>query len=135
MLGSPSHLSSPPSPAQALSSTNRNAPSTPLLVDIIGAQFPAFDCESAVIFPFQDDTARDEAFQKDLNEMLFDAALQTHVWASARPFHEADIATRKYERQIMAIQGQENQQEKTRQKLNEFVTRMRSALAALTGTL
>jgi hypothetical protein len=35
-------------------------------VDLIGAQFPAFDCESAVIFPFQDDTARDEAFQKGM---------------------------------------------------------------------
>ncbi|KAJ6574837.1 hypothetical protein B0H19DRAFT_1125969 [Mycena capillaripes] len=124
-----------PPPAQAQSNASKHTGSTRgrPLVDVIGAQFPAFDCESAVIFPFQDETARDETFQKELNEMLLDAALETHAWASARPFHETEMATRKYEQQIMAVQGQENEQEKTRQKLNEFVTRMRSALAALTG--
>ncbi|KAK7064449.1 hypothetical protein R3P38DRAFT_2824618 [Favolaschia claudopus] len=121
------------------------------LVELVEAEFTPFDCEEGVIFPFQDETARDDAFQKELNEMLYDAALQTHAWASARPFHETDTATRKYEQQIMGIQNKENEQgmltnrppslfpfvslvfEKTRQRLNDFVTRMRSALAALTG--
>ncbi|KAJ7783490.1 hypothetical protein DFH07DRAFT_787965 [Mycena maculata] len=148
--GSSPRPCSPPPPAQPQSSINpsRSRP----LVELIGSQFPAFDCESAVVFPFQDETARDDAFQKELNEMLLDAALETHAWASARPFHETEMATRKFERQIMAVQEQENEQgmlttrplpsffflvllffEKTRQRLNEFVTRMKSALAALTG--
>ncbi|KAJ7139858.1 hypothetical protein C8R44DRAFT_765595 [Mycena epipterygia] len=125
--------SSPPSAGQAQSSIrhpfSRNRP----LVELIGAQFPAFDCETAVILPFQDEAARDEAFQKELNEMLLDAALETHAWASVRPFHETEMATRKFEQQIMHVQDQESEQEKTRQRLNEFVTRMKSALAALTG--
>ncbi|KAJ7042512.1 hypothetical protein C8F04DRAFT_1076184 [Mycena alexandri] len=81
--------------------------------------------------------------------MLLDAALEAHAWASARPFHETDMATEMYEKQIMQVQQQESEQgmlarplnppsffslvfEKTRQRLNEFVARMRSALAALT---
>ncbi|KAF8213341.1 hypothetical protein K438DRAFT_1473049, partial [Mycena galopus ATCC 62051] len=119
------------------------------LAELIGTQFPAFDAESAVIFPFQDETARDEAYMKELNEMLLDAALEAHAWASARQFQETDMATHKFEEKIMAVQAQENEQgmltswppplqfffsfEKTRQRLNDFVTRMRSALAALTG--
>ncbi|KAJ6509267.1 hypothetical protein C8R47DRAFT_1098017 [Mycena vitilis] len=126
---SPRPRSPPPAQPQPVST---RGPST---LELIGSQFPAFDCESAVIFPFQDEAARDDAFQKELNEMLLDAALEAHAWASTRPFHETERATGKYEQQIMAVQAQENDQEKTRQKLNDFVTRMRAALAALTGTL
>lgn len=58
---------SPPR-AQAQPNASKNTASTRVrpLVDVIGTQFPAFDCESAVIFPFQDETARDEAFQKGM---------------------------------------------------------------------
>lgn len=42
--------------------------------------------------------------------MLLDASLQTHAWASARPFHETDMATRSFEQQILAFQAQENEQ-------------------------
>ncbi|KAF7339877.1 hypothetical protein MVEN_01904700 [Mycena venus] len=105
------HPRSPPSARPQSTSANKSTTrSRGPLAEVIGAQFPAFDCESAVIFPFQDETARDEAFQKELNEMLLDAALQTHAWASARPFHETDMATRKYEQQIMTLQAQENEQ-------------------------
>ncbi|KAJ7071289.1 hypothetical protein C8F01DRAFT_1109890 [Mycena amicta] len=97
----------------------------------IESEFQGFDCENNVIFPFQDESARDSAFQKELNDMLLDCTIEMHAWASARPFHETDAATTKYEKQIMALQHQENQQEKTRQRLQEFVTRMRTALAAL----
>ncbi|KAJ7492887.1 hypothetical protein FB451DRAFT_1219980 [Mycena latifolia] len=144
MLGSPSaRRDSSPSTSEKVSSPRPCSPppaaqsdikprSRPL-VELIGSPFPPFDCETAVVLPFQDETARDEAFQKELNEMLLDAALETHAWASARPFHETDLATRKFEKQIMSVQEQEREQEKTRQRLNEFVTRVKSALAALTG--
>ncbi|KAJ6519560.1 hypothetical protein C8R45DRAFT_951908 [Mycena sanguinolenta] len=158
MPGSPSPISSPapssphsrsPPSAQLQSKTQENSGSARgrPLVELITTPFPAFDCESAVVVPFQKETARDDEFQKELNEMLLDAALQAHAWASARPFQETDIATRKFEQEIMVLQAQENEQgmpppsllflffEKTRQRLNEFVTRIRSALAALTGML
>ncbi|KAJ7169613.1 hypothetical protein C8R46DRAFT_1089365 [Mycena filopes] len=154
MADSPSRHSSssprPPSPPPAQpKSTNKTSSRNRPLVELIGAQFPAFDCNSAVVLPVQDETARDEAFQKALNEMLLDAALETHAWASARPFHETEMATEKYEKQLLKVQQQEHEQgmltarpppsflsrfsEQTRQRLNEFVARMRSALAALTG--
>ncbi|KAJ7462642.1 hypothetical protein B0H11DRAFT_2053689 [Mycena galericulata] len=144
---------SPPPPAQPQSSLNPSR-SRGHVVDLIGAQFPTFDCHTAVVFPFQEENARDDAFQKELNEMLLDATLQVHAWASARPFHETEIATQKFEKQIMTVQEQETEQgmlttrphpsplflvflffEKTRQRLNEFVTSMKSALAALTAML
>ncbi|KAJ6604384.1 hypothetical protein DFH09DRAFT_1122516 [Mycena vulgaris] len=124
---------SPPPAAQP--SIKNPLPRTRPLVELIGAPFPSFDCETAVVLPFQDEAARDDTFQKELNEMLLDAALESHAWSSARPFHETDLATRKFEQKIMAVQAQEHEQEKTRQRLNDFFTRMRSALAALTGSL
>ncbi|KAJ7786035.1 hypothetical protein B0H16DRAFT_1488960 [Mycena metata] len=117
-------LSSPrpqsPSAAQPRStqSTNNSKPSTRNLIDMIEAPFPSFDCNSAVVYPFQDETARDEAFQKALNEMLLDAALETHAWASARPVHETDTATEKYEKQIMDVQQLESEQGMSAQPLN-----------------
>ncbi|KAJ7130092.1 hypothetical protein C8R43DRAFT_1025769 [Mycena crocata] len=121
---------SPPSAAQAQTNTQSQSRRRRPSIDL-SAPFPAFDCEDAIIFPFQDETARDDTFQKELNEMLLDAALEAHAWASARPIHETDLAVRKFETQILHVQEQEGEQEKTRQRLNEFVTRMKSALAAL----
>ncbi|KAJ7225779.1 hypothetical protein GGX14DRAFT_422310 [Mycena pura] len=140
MSGSPLRLRSP-STSEKLSSPQSCSPPTSgqtsmarrPLVELIDSQFSPFACEDAVVFPFQDETARDQAFQKEINEMLLDAALESHAWSSSRPFHETDAATRKFETQIIAVQQQESEQEKTRQRLKEFVTRMRSALAALTG--
>ncbi|KAJ7102193.1 hypothetical protein B0H15DRAFT_813560 [Mycena belliarum] len=99
---------SPPSSAQ--SKVKTHLPRSRPLVELIGAPFPPFDCETAVVLPFQDEAAKDEAFKKELNEMILDAALETHAWASARPFHETDLATRKFEQQIMSVQEQERDQ-------------------------
>ncbi|KAJ7706459.1 hypothetical protein B0H17DRAFT_1037313 [Mycena rosella] len=186
MLGSPSPSTSdekvssprPCSPPPAAQSSAKNPPRNRPLAELIGAPFPAFDYETTVILPFQDETSRDESFQKELNKMLLDATLEAHAWASARPFHETDLATRKFEQEILSVQEQEREQgmylttrpppsflfllfgrrilppglftsrftvfldcllilapEKTRQRLNEFVTRLKSALAALTMSM
>jgi hypothetical protein len=46
----------------------------------------------------------------ELNEMLLNATLDAHAWASARPFYETDLATRKFEQQIRSLQEQEADQ-------------------------
>ncbi|KAJ7275308.1 hypothetical protein B0H12DRAFT_251300 [Mycena haematopus] len=125
------HSRSPPAAQPQPTNQKTSARGRPL-GELIGTQFPPFDCECAIVVPFQNETARDEAFQKELNEMLLDASLAVHAWASARPFQETEMVTREFERDIMSLQATENEQEKTRQRLNDFVTRMRSALAALT---
>nr|GAT49782.1 predicted protein [Mycena chlorophos] len=100
------------------------------VTEIIENEFRAFDCDS-IIVPFQAETARDATFQQEMNELILEATLEMHAWASARPFLETDAATSKYEQQVLELQQQENEQEKTRQRLQEFVTRMRTALALL----
>jgi hypothetical protein len=74
MPGSPSErLDSSPIPSEKPSSPRpRTPPSAQLkktrvpLADLIGAQFSPFDLESDIIYPFQDETVRDETFQKGM---------------------------------------------------------------------
>jgi hypothetical protein len=74
MPGSPSGRrdSSPISSEKLSSPRPRTPPSAQLkntrvpLADLIGAQFSPFDLESDIIFPFQDETVRDETFQKGM---------------------------------------------------------------------
>ncbi|KAK0192747.1 hypothetical protein F5146DRAFT_517585 [Armillaria mellea] len=118
------------------------------LTEIIGQTFPLFDQHSIVVKPFGDESVRDAAFSQELSAMLLDVALETHAWASARPKHESQIAVQKFEKKISQVMEIEKEQgtspfslssipsvifEQTRERLNEFVSRMKTALAALTG--
>ncbi|KIM46862.1 hypothetical protein M413DRAFT_63680 [Hebeloma cylindrosporum] len=117
------------------------------LADIISEQFPSFDAESLIVRPFEDEAARDAKFEKDLSNMLLDVIIETHAWASARPKHEAAVESQKLEEQISHIIATEREQGMSSpapsssssffvsdsSRLGEFVRRMKTALAALTG--
>ncbi|KAK0458776.1 uncharacterized protein EV420DRAFT_1230020, partial [Desarmillaria tabescens] len=118
------------------------------LTEIIGQTFPSFDHQSIVVKPFEEESARDVAFSQELSAMLLDVVLETHAWASARPKHESQVAVQKFEKKISQVMEVEKEQgmspfslsslpsvifEQTRERLNEFVSRMKTALAALTG--
>ncbi|KAF9467879.1 hypothetical protein BDZ94DRAFT_1143399, partial [Collybia nuda] len=118
------------------------------LSEIIGETFPPFDHQLNIVSPFNEETNRDLAFERELSAMLLDLIIETHAWASARPRHESTLAAHKIEQKIVSVIEAEKRQgmlplyshylpfsvvEKTREKLNEFVTRMKTALAALTG--
>ncbi|KAK0220212.1 hypothetical protein IW262DRAFT_1482755 [Armillaria fumosa] len=139
-----------------VSSTPRDGTSKPSqqqhrdrpLTEIIGQTFPSFDHHSIVVKPFEEESARDTAFSQELSAMLLDVMLETHAWASARPKHESHVAVQKFEKKISQVMEVEKEQgtspfslsslpsvifEQTRERLNEFVGRMKTALAALTG--
>ncbi|KIK68568.1 hypothetical protein GYMLUDRAFT_114669, partial [Collybiopsis luxurians FD-317 M1] len=144
---SPNH---PAPQAQAPASLSQSSPALAAdrpLADIISETFPSFDHQRLVVGPFTEETARDAKFEQ--GTMLLDVILETHAWASARPKFESQLAVQKLENKISDVIEVEKTQgmsesssssfwpallfEQTRQSLNEFVTRMRTALAALTG--
>ncbi|KAK0203620.1 hypothetical protein DFS33DRAFT_1383872 [Desarmillaria ectypa] len=150
--GETSSLSSPPRDGSSKPSQqqHRDRP----LTEIIGQTFPSFDHHSIVVKPFEEESARDVAFSQEttytteLSAMLLDVVLETHAWASARPKHESQVAVQKFEKKISQVMEVEKEQgmspfslsflpsvifEQTRERLNEFVSRMKTALAALTG--
>ncbi|KAK0480596.1 hypothetical protein IW261DRAFT_1607218 [Armillaria novae-zelandiae] len=151
---------SDPGDTSTVSSTPRDGTSKPSqqqhrdrpLTEIIGQTFPSFDHHSIVVKPFEEESARDIAFSQELSAMLLDVMLETHAWASARPKHESQVAVQKFEKKISQVMEVEKEQgaspfslqslpsvifvlftEQTRERLNEFVGRMKTALAALTG--
>jgi hypothetical protein len=83
--------------------------------------------------------------------MLLDLVIETHAWASSRPKHESTATTQKFEKRIDDIIRVEQEQgngcfslssihltsapsvDSTRERLNDFLNRMRTALAALSG--
>ncbi|PBK81141.1 hypothetical protein ARMGADRAFT_1020487 [Armillaria gallica] len=127
----PSSISSTPRDGTSKSSQQQH-PDRPL-TEIIGQTFPSFDHHSIVVKPFEEESARDVAFSQELSAMLLDVVLETHAWASARPKHESQVAVQKFEKKISQVMEVEKEQEQTRERLNEFVCRMKTALAALTG--
>lgn len=100
------------------------------LTDLIAQSFAPFDHQSAIVGPFSEEANRDIAFEKELSAMLLDVVLEMHAWAS-RPKHETHIAIAKFEDRISDVMEKEKEQETTRERLNEFVTRMKTALAVL----
>ncbi|KAK0237980.1 hypothetical protein EDD85DRAFT_952154 [Armillaria nabsnona] len=140
------------SDTSSVSSIPRDGTSKPSqerpLTEIIGQTFPSFDHHSIVVKPFEEESARDAAFSQELSAMLLDVVLETHAWASARPKHESQVAVQKFEKKISQVMEVEKEQgaspfslsslpsvifEQTGERLNEFVCRMKTALAALTG--
>ncbi|KJA18444.1 hypothetical protein HYPSUDRAFT_45305 [Hypholoma sublateritium FD-334 SS-4] len=105
------------------------------IADIISEQFPTFDADAHVVSQFSEEAARDAKFEEELGTMLLNVVMKTHAWAASRPRHEAAVAGRTLEAEIAQIMQTEAEQEQTRQRLGEFVHRMKNALAALMGTL
>ncbi|KAF9568685.1 hypothetical protein CPC08DRAFT_678984 [Agrocybe pediades] len=127
------------------------------ITDIISERFSAFDAQSLIAQPFEDEASRSAKFEKELCDMLLNVLLETHAWARARPKHEATREGRLLEDQIGQIMETEREQgmcsssptpssssassyllgsafvEQTRQKLGDFVDKMKKALAALTS--
>ncbi|KAF9078784.1 hypothetical protein BDP27DRAFT_1153118, partial [Rhodocollybia butyracea] len=122
------------------------------LNEVIGESFAPFDHQKVVVRPFTEETARDTSFEQELGQLLLDAIIETHAWAAARPKFESQLAVQKLEQKISDVIEVEKTQgtsfstpldslslwpallfEQTRQSLHEFVTRMKTALAALTG--
>ncbi|PCH35231.1 hypothetical protein WOLCODRAFT_139815 [Wolfiporia cocos MD-104 SS10] len=101
--------------------------------EIIAETFPPFDHRTAVVEPFDNESKRDAEFLEKLNVMLLELVLEFHAWSTARPMHESDRTADALEKEVKAVVELEKEQEKTRQRLNDFVTRIKLALAALTG--
>ncbi|KAJ7293312.1 hypothetical protein C8J57DRAFT_1268701 [Mycena rebaudengoi] len=125
----------PPSPVQTQpkqqSSSSRERP----LAELIGEEFPRFDANTELVLPWQKEDDRDTTFQRELNAMLLNLVLETHAWSSARPVHETHQKRLALETTIQNVISREDDQERTRQHLNQFVAQIRAALAALTSAL
>ncbi|KAJ3516758.1 hypothetical protein NLJ89_g919 [Agrocybe chaxingu] len=151
------HNTSQPPKAEAKKIKMNGTPKEIPLADIIAQQFPPFDAQNLVVNPFEERAKKDATFEEELSAMLLDCMLEFHAWSSARPKHEASLASQSLEEQISQIMETEKQQgmssptpssssslrsfyrhrivERTRAKLGEFVERMKTALAALTSAL
>ncbi|KAI0631092.1 hypothetical protein C8Q77DRAFT_1074956 [Trametes polyzona] len=123
------------------------------LSDMLSQTFAPFDHHSKVVAPFDDETKRDAEFIEKLNTMLLELILEFHAWSAARPMYESDKTADTLEQEVKALREAEKDQgrsllsstpspctmpapgfvEQTRQRLNDFITRIKLALAALTG--
>ncbi|KIY67863.1 hypothetical protein CYLTODRAFT_490266 [Cylindrobasidium torrendii FP15055 ss-10] len=116
----------------------------------ISAPFPGFDHQNAIVRPFAAEAERDAAFQKQLSAMLLEATLETHAWAATRPRFETESTLKSLEERITVVIETETEQgtlrpppsffhnsnsstlfEKTRQNINDFVGKVKTALSAL----
>ncbi|KAF9485043.1 hypothetical protein BDN70DRAFT_796593 [Pholiota conissans] len=130
------------------------AAATKPVMEIISEHFSPFDADALIVRPFEEEAARDAKFEEELSDMLLNIILKTHAWAASRPKHEAGLESRKLEEEISQIMDTEREQgmcsptpsssfssssfgsrviEQTRQRLGEFVQRMKTAVAALMG--
>ncbi|KZT25719.1 hypothetical protein NEOLEDRAFT_1092207 [Neolentinus lepideus HHB14362 ss-1] len=124
------------------------------VLEVVEERFPPFDHRSAVVDPFEEENRRDAQFREKLNEMLLNLMIEVHAWSTARPASETNQNIESLEKEINNIMTIENEQgmspspsltfigrptfrslalQQTRQRLGEFVNRIKIALAALTG--
>ncbi|KAK7678306.1 hypothetical protein QCA50_018654 [Cerrena zonata] len=114
--------------------------------EIITDIFEPFDHRGKIVTPFDSENKRDADFQEKLSLMLLELMLDFHAWSSARPLHESDKTADRLEKEINELIETEKDQgmfsvsspspsfvEKTRQRLKEFIDRIKMALAALTA--
>ncbi|KAK7676160.1 hypothetical protein QCA50_020871 [Cerrena zonata] len=114
--------------------------------EIITDVFEPFDHRGKIVTPFDSENKRDAEFQEKLSLMLLELMLDFHAWSSARPLHESDKTADRLEKEINELMETEKDQgmfsasspppsfvEKTRQRLKEFIDRIKMALAALTA--
>ncbi|OCH86503.1 hypothetical protein OBBRIDRAFT_797125 [Obba rivulosa] len=100
--------------------------------EMISQTFPPFDHRSAIVEPFDNESKRDVEFLEKFNMMILELMLEFHAWSTARPSYESDRTADSLEQEVKAVIEMEKEQERTRQRLNDFVTRIKLALAALT---
>ncbi|KAI0356100.1 hypothetical protein OH77DRAFT_1424427 [Trametes cingulata] len=101
--------------------------------EVLSETFAPFDHAAKVVAPFDNETKRDAEFLEKLNTMLLELILDFHAWSAARPTLESDRTADTLEKEIKALREAEKEQEQTRQRLSDFITRIKLALAALTG--
>ncbi|KAI0760207.1 hypothetical protein C8Q74DRAFT_1294662 [Fomes fomentarius] len=101
--------------------------------DLLTETYSSFDHRARVVGPFDDESKRDAEYVKKLNSMLLELILDFHAWSAARPTHESERTADMLEKEVKVLMEAEKEQEKTRQRLNDFITRIKLALAALTG--
>ncbi|KAI0728976.1 hypothetical protein C8Q72DRAFT_875529 [Fomitopsis betulina] len=102
------------------------------ITEVISTSYTPFDHRSSVVEPFDNESKRDVEFLEKLNVMLLELMLEFHAWSTARPAQESDTTADALEKEVKIVIELEKEQEKTRQRLNDFVTRIKLALAALT---
>ncbi|KAI0090337.1 hypothetical protein BDY19DRAFT_939669 [Irpex rosettiformis] len=102
-------------------------------VSLVMQSFPEFDHRGTIVKPFDVEGKRDSEFQDKLSKMVIELMLDFHAWSTSRPVHETETTADALEKEVNVIMEIEKEQEKTRQRLNEFVNRIKMALAALTG--
>ncbi|KAI0720670.1 hypothetical protein C8T65DRAFT_567094 [Cerioporus squamosus] len=124
----------------------------PKRCDVLSEKFSSFDHRGKVVSPFEQELKRDAEFVEKLNTMLLELIIDFHAWSAARPLSESDKTADVLEKEVKSLVEAEKEQgtsstslsmstpsvspslvEKTRQRLNEFITRIKLALAALTG--
>ncbi|KAI0738996.1 hypothetical protein C8Q80DRAFT_1079236, partial [Daedaleopsis nitida] len=114
--------------------------------DVLSETFPSFDHQAKVAAPFDNEAKRDAEFLRKLNAMLLDLIVDFHAWSAARPGHVSDRTADTLENEVKVLMETEKEQGRcspspsssssrslTRQRLNDFITRIKLALAALTG--
>ncbi|PIL23464.1 hypothetical protein GSI_14775 [Ganoderma sinense ZZ0214-1] len=134
-------------PPQNASSTARTS-----VTSILSQSLPSFDHSAQVVTPFENESKRDAEFAEKLNTMLLELIIDFHAWAAARPAHEGEKMADLLEKEVKTLRDAEKEQgtsplsspspppsasvsvvEQTRQRLHDFITRIKLALAALTG--
>ncbi|CAL1699550.1 unnamed protein product [Somion occarium] len=126
-------MEAPSTNVQVASNNNQSTNDKQTALDIISETFPPFDHRGKIVAPFDNETKRDAEFQESLSIMLLALMLEFHAWSSARPMQESDRTADALEKEINELMGTEKEQEKTRQRLKDFVERIKMALAALTA--
>ncbi|TFK88489.1 hypothetical protein K466DRAFT_585527 [Polyporus arcularius HHB13444] len=114
----------------ATTSTEQNSTTRP---DDLAEKFPSFDHRAQVVSPFEQELKRDAQFIEELNAMLLELVIDFHAWSAARPVFESDKTADVLEKEVKSLVDTEKEQEKTRLLLNEFIARIKLAIAALTG--
>ncbi|EMD35473.1 hypothetical protein CERSUDRAFT_85436 [Gelatoporia subvermispora B] len=99
---------------------------------VISQPFSSFDHRKNVVEPFEEECKRDVEFMEKLNGMMLQLMLEFHAWSTARPSCESDRTADTLEAEVKAIIELEKDQERSRQRLSDFVNRIKLALAALT---
>ncbi|KAI0947951.1 hypothetical protein AcW1_009581 [Taiwanofungus camphoratus] len=122
-----------PAPSSPDTCNNTDRSQKRAISEVISKTFPPFDHRTTVVEPFDNEAKRDTEFLEKLNLVLLELMLEFHAWSTARPTYESDRTADELEKEVKAMIELEKEQEKTRQRLNDFVTRIKLALAALTG--
>ncbi|TFK88474.1 hypothetical protein K466DRAFT_575339 [Polyporus arcularius HHB13444] len=116
----------------ASTSTEQNSTTRPNS-EVFAEKFPSFDHRAQVVSPFEQELKRDVEFIEKLNAMLLELVIDFHAWSAARPVFESDKTADVLEKEVKSLVDTEKEQEKTRQRLNKFITQIKLALVALTG--